>query len=324
MDYSEGDPMLRCGECNQLFHWDCVNCLKTKPLIGDCFYKFTCKICNGGEDERYERDVVSWVQVIYLVLYHLSKAEPDKKYFRWRENICAVINDNWSGLFPGKSKTATWHNTVAGSLSTHSLLFKSGFEDTQQTGNWSLVQVVEPSEAPFRAPTRARDSDKPAAKRERGRKKDGASASARKVTDAEKEILEVLNESKAVGKRRRGAARHHVSFSDDEDENEDTRSKERHARTKKRRAESKAPEMDDDLLQSFAIYSKMEKQRLGQHDKPSASTSGGASEKNVESKDAVVPAAGSKEDDDDEERPSEPETKNVDVVELLGKQDHLE
>ncbi|KAJ2548558.1 hypothetical protein EV175_004785 [Coemansia sp. RSA 1933] len=317
MDYSEGDPMLRCSECKQLFHWDCVNCLKLKPLKGDCFYKFTCKICNGDEEERYERDMVSWVQVIYLVLFHLIKSEPDKKYFRWRENICATIDENWNGLFPGKSKTATWHNTVAGSLSTHSLLFKSGFEDTQQTGNWTLHQVVDPSEARFRAPTKARNSEKSAAKHERGRKKDGTGASAKKVTDAEKEILEVLNESKTAGRQRRGATRHHVSFSDDEEEDGDVKgSSGKRSRTKKRRIGSKTPEMDDDLLQSFAIYSKMEKQRLGQHN-GDAVTAAGDSTKNVESKDAVVPATGSKEDDDDDERPSESDAKGADVVELL-------
>ncbi|KAJ2681233.1 hypothetical protein GGH99_005323, partial [Coemansia sp. RSA 1285] len=328
MDYSEGDSMLRCGECQQLFHWDCVSCLKTKPLKGDCFYKFTCKICNGSEDESYARDTVSWVQVIYLVLYHLINTEPDKKYFRWRENICATINEHWDGLFPGKAKTVTWHNTVAGCLSTHSALFKSGFEDTQQTGNWTLHQTVEPEDAPFRGPTKARgDSDKSVAKRARSRKKDNSAATAAlmgNVSDADKEILEVLNESKAAGSRRRKAARQHVSFSDDEDDDEDEggdsskdASAGRRGRSKRRRVETKPVKVDDDLLQSFAIYTKMEKQRLGHGDEAEAAASG-SSTRNAELKDAVVPAAGPKEDEDeDEERPSESEAKSVDVDDLL-------
>ncbi|KAJ2317876.1 hypothetical protein IWW51_005255, partial [Coemansia sp. RSA 2702] len=44
LDYNDGDPMLHCEGCQQLFHWadgsvDCVSCLKAKPLRGDIFYR---------------------------------------------------------------------------------------------------------------------------------------------------------------------------------------------------------------------------------------------------------------------------------------------
>ncbi|KAJ2500977.1 hypothetical protein GGH96_002294 [Coemansia sp. RSA 1972] len=251
LDYNDGDSMLQCGSCAQKFHWDCVACLKSKPLRGDIFYQFKCSVCNNGENEVYERDALSWVQVIYLTLYHMSMAEPDKKYFRWRENICSTINDNWSGLFPDKAKTATWQNTVAGCLSTHSALFKSGFDDTQQTGNWALHEVAEPTRERFKGPTKARDASSKSAKRERPTKKKAADSAA--TTGAEKEILQVLNEGKA-----KRTARHRVSFSDDEDE-EDMR---RRARGKRRRQNMKALEDDSDLLQSVELFTKLEKQRL--------------------------------------------------------------
>ncbi|KAJ2363171.1 hypothetical protein H4S01_004433, partial [Coemansia sp. RSA 2610] len=231
LDYNDGDPMLHCEGCQQLFHWDCVSCLKAKPLRGDIFYRFKCSVCTAGGEE-YERDMLSWVQVIYLALYHLSTGDPGKKYFRWRENICATINDNWSSLYPGKSKTATWQNTVAGCLSTHSALFKSGFEDTQQSGNWTLHEVVAPTRERFKGPTKA-------AKRTRRKE----------ATGAEQEILAVLNE----GKAKRGA-RHRVSFSDDEDE-------ERRARGKRRRQNMKALENDSELLQSVELFTQLERQR---------------------------------------------------------------
>ncbi|KAJ2728665.1 hypothetical protein H4R23_003602 [Coemansia sp. Cherry 401B] len=231
LDYNDGDPMLHCEGCQQLFHWDCVSCLKAKPLRGDIFYRFKCSVCTAGGEE-YERDMLSWVQVIYLALYHLSTGDPGKKYFRWRENICATINDNWSSLYPGKSKTATWQNTVAGCLSTHSALFKSGFEDTQQSGNWTLHEVVAPTRERFKGPTKA-------AKRTRRKE----------ATGAEQEILAVLSE----GKAKRGA-RHRVSFSDDEDE-------ERRARGKRRRQNMKALENDSELLQSVELFTQLERQR---------------------------------------------------------------
>ncbi|KAJ2671096.1 hypothetical protein GGI25_005618 [Coemansia spiralis] len=316
MDYNEDETMLRCAECKQLFHWDCVNCLKTKPLKGDSFYRFKCNVCSDSGEEEYERDTLSWVQVIYLTLYHLIKTQPDKKYFRWRENICATVGEHWEGLFPDKSKTATWQNTVAGCLSTHNVLFKSGFDDTQQTGNWTLHQAVEPSKVQFKGPTKARDMDKSAVKRERTRKNTEKTARpTENVTDAEKEILEVLNESKAAAKNRRGTVRHRVSFSDDEDETGGNGNASKRARSKRRQGATKALEMDTDLMQSFELYTRLEKQRLGQQDSPSASETPTES---TQAKDAVVPASETK----DSKPVTEPsislsETKNADIAEAL-------
>ncbi|KAJ2452459.1 hypothetical protein EV183_002906 [Coemansia sp. RSA 2336] len=243
MDYNEGDPMLQCADCNQLFHWDCVSCLKAKPLRGDIFYRFKCNVCNEGKGEEYEREVLSWVQVIYLVLYHLSKEDPKRSYFRWRENICQTIGDNWEGLFPDKKKTATWQNTVAGCLSTHSALFKSGMEETQQSGNWALHEVAAPTRDRFRGPT------KPG-----GRQRAGQS---RRRDGAEKEILEVLGESK-----KRGGARHRVSFSDDEDDEDDRR---RVRRAKRKRIDaSKALAEDSELLQSVELFTQLQRQQKQQ------------------------------------------------------------
>ncbi|KAJ2806596.1 hypothetical protein H4R21_000801 [Coemansia helicoidea] len=251
---------------------DCVACLKAKPLLGDTFYRFRCSVCCSG-DEEYERDVLSWVQVIYIVLYHLIQLEPERSFFRWRENICATIGERWEYLFPDKTKTATWHNTVAGCLSTHTSLFKSGFEETKQTGNWTLHSVVEPAKAPFKAPTRARESAKPA-RREKAK---------RKTTDAEKEILDVLNEGKQGGAARRNT-RHRVAFSDDEDDDSAQR-----PRTKRRRAEHRTLKDDPELLQSFALFTQLERQRLDGTPAPAASE--GDRTEPGSAKDATVPAS---------------------------------
>ncbi|KAJ1675099.1 hypothetical protein EV182_001942, partial [Spiromyces aspiralis] len=159
LDISGDESVLQCESCNQLFHWDCVSCLKQKPLRGDSFYTFRCAVCEGGS-ELYQRMSISWVQVIYLVLYHMMTGEPDKKYFRWRENICAVIDEYWDYLLPGKERTATWQNTVAGCLSTNNVIFKSGIEDTGIPGNWALAEVVPPPKHGFTKPTRVKDPNK--------------------------------------------------------------------------------------------------------------------------------------------------------------------
>ncbi|KAJ2384376.1 hypothetical protein GGI05_005028, partial [Coemansia sp. RSA 2603] len=79
---------------------------------------------------------------------------------------------------------------------------------------------------------------------------------------AEKDILEVLNDSNGSKK----SARPRVSFSDDESDNEAKSSK---RKAKRRRAELKNLEDDADLLQSFEFFSQLEKKRLGgQTDKP--------------------------------------------------------
>ncbi|KAJ1921595.1 hypothetical protein H4219_000633 [Mycoemilia scoparia] len=155
---------------------DCVQCLKKKPLRGDSFYTFRCSTCENGK-EFYQRTSASWVQVIYLVLYHLMTGEPDKKYFRWRENICAVIDEYWAYLLPGKERTATWHNTIAGCLSTHNAIFKSGLEETGIPGNWALVEKVPPPKHGFDKPTKIKDPNKPA---RQPRKTDGSGGKQRR------------------------------------------------------------------------------------------------------------------------------------------------
>ncbi|KAI7826698.1 hypothetical protein BX661DRAFT_183285 [Kickxella alabastrina] len=259
LDYTDGDSMVKCQDCKQLFHWDCVPSIKLKPLKGDSFYKFQCSVCNSG-NEIYERETISWVQAIHLVLYHLIKTEPEKKYFRWRENICATISENWESLMPGKAKTATWHNTVAGSLSTHHSRFKSGFDDTQQSGNWTLQEVTPPDSTPPKATGKAKESRAPRQRSDvkKPRKKTDLSAG----SEAEKEILEVLNESR--GSKR--STRHRVSFSDDESDSDVGKRKAR-----RRRVDPKILDNDIDLLQSFELFTKLEKERLGgssQVDKP--------------------------------------------------------
>ncbi|KAJ8660973.1 hypothetical protein O0I10_003195 [Lichtheimia ornata] len=99
---------------------------------------------------------MSWVAVVHLVIYNLIRrqdlidmekpdAEKRHKYFRWKDDICAFIDDYWDYLVPGKKRSPTWHNTIASVLSTHGTIFKSGYEIFHQSAWWSLFEQVPPT-----------------------------------------------------------------------------------------------------------------------------------------------------------------------------------
>ncbi|KAG2228719.1 hypothetical protein INT48_003861 [Thamnidium elegans] len=128
-----------------------------KPLLyGDTFGTFHCSICNEGQ-ETFQRKGLSWIAIVHLVIYNLIKkaqiedAKKDEKdrrehyYFRWKEDVCAFIDDYWDYLVPDKQRSLTWNNTIASVLSTHNNLFLSGFEKFHQSAWWTLHKVEPPS-----------------------------------------------------------------------------------------------------------------------------------------------------------------------------------
>jgi hypothetical protein len=85
-----------------------------KPLLyGDTFGIFHCSVCNQGP-ETFERKGLSWIAIVHLVIYNLikkaqvedsKKAEKDRRdhyYFRWKEDVCAMIDDYWDYVMPDK------------------------------------------------------------------------------------------------------------------------------------------------------------------------------------------------------------------------------
>ncbi|KAG1105418.1 hypothetical protein G6F39_000494 [Rhizopus arrhizus] len=155
--YTEDKPMIRCIQCQQLFHGDCIHCLPKPLLFGDNFGTFTCSICSDSGSEIYERKGLSWIIIVHLVIYNLIKKaqvedakKPDKEkrehyYFRWKEDVCAFIDDYWGYLLPDKQRSATWNNTIASVLSTHSTIFLSGFEKFKQSAWWTLHKIEPPT-----------------------------------------------------------------------------------------------------------------------------------------------------------------------------------
>ncbi|KAI8087925.1 uncharacterized protein B0P05DRAFT_530696 [Gilbertella persicaria] len=133
----------------QLICLDCIHCMVKPLLFGDTFGVFHCAVCNRGP-ETFERKPMSWISIVHLVIYNLiknsqiedvKKPKKDKRehyYFRWKEDVCAFIDDYWDYLMPEKTRSATWNNTIASVLSTHGSIFLSGLEKLHQSAWWTL------------------------------------------------------------------------------------------------------------------------------------------------------------------------------------------
>lgn len=78
-------------------------------------------------------------------MYHLHKNDKTGVgYFRWKEDICSLIEENWAQLCPNKARTASWMNSVSSVLSANTSVFESGFERLKQPGWWALKAIHPP------------------------------------------------------------------------------------------------------------------------------------------------------------------------------------
>lgn len=80
------------------------------------------------------------VSIIHLVLYHLHQTSPrDPPFYRWKEDICRLIEERWEDICPTRSKSGNWMNSISSILSANgNSLFESGFVRMQQSGWWAL------------------------------------------------------------------------------------------------------------------------------------------------------------------------------------------
>ncbi|GFY23047.1 cysteine-rich protein 2-binding protein [Trichonephila clavipes] len=140
--------MLTCVECKKRFHQSCIKSGRPSSLAGDIYFNFTCQNCSHSSTEVIKRKKLQWTLVIMITLYNLQLEGAGKcGYFRWREHICRFIDKNWAVLFgEDRKKSATWHGTVAGALSSGAnRFFVSGMEVLGENGWWSLKSNKLPS-----------------------------------------------------------------------------------------------------------------------------------------------------------------------------------
>lgn len=145
-------------------------------MHGDHFYNYLCVDCSETKSELFERLPMSWCSIIQLVLYHTAHNtdneghildEPDlltveetrlgkraggtehvlqnrrEGFYRWKEDICRIIDEWWDRLAPGRARTSSWQNSVSSILSANPNLFVSGQLLIKQSGWWAL-KVVQP------------------------------------------------------------------------------------------------------------------------------------------------------------------------------------
>ena len=142
--------MLKCAKCQKLFHCTCLKKGRPSNFKGDIFFEFTCVKCSETGEERCKRKAMNWLQVVYLSLYNLiCRGSGRKGYFRWKDDLCQFIEQNWNNFHADKKKTSSWCSTVAGTLSINCpKIFKSGQKEFKEGGWWTLQEVLPPSEKP--------------------------------------------------------------------------------------------------------------------------------------------------------------------------------
>ena len=137
---------LECQKCHDYFHLPCLRGDRPPVLLGDQLFYFTCGLCDPLGLEHCFRPNLQWVHIIHLALYNLTVAEGGRKgFFRWNDDICGFIQQNWSRLMPQRKKTQSWHSTVAGILSVNCpAVFQSGQKQFGEHGWWALQKVAPP------------------------------------------------------------------------------------------------------------------------------------------------------------------------------------
>ena len=143
--------VFSCAKCTVCVHELCCtstgqSCHRAGNLKGDFMFTFECRECSFNRCDTFTRMKLTWAQLIHLALYNLTVNETGRQgYFRWKDDICRFIDHNWLHLMPGREKTSSTSGTIAGALSLHSKLFKSGFTVFKENGWWALQRVVPPT-----------------------------------------------------------------------------------------------------------------------------------------------------------------------------------
>jgi hypothetical protein len=100
-----------------------------------------CEQCNMEMQANPPFAPSSWLRIVYEAIKRLhNEANPHRKYFHYKHDICSYIDKNWYSLCPEKKKTSTWNNTVSAVITTHRKLFKS---NRKQSGYWTLRSAAQ-------------------------------------------------------------------------------------------------------------------------------------------------------------------------------------
>lgn len=140
------ESCLKCTNCQTMVHFSCLTHhvkISECCLLGDVFYKFTCKSCSPTGSEQVSKEKVSWLTALILALYNLQELQHLSRhgYFHWKLHIADFIDRKWAYIFGGSvRRKRAWHGTVSGTLSHYSpSYFQTGTTVLRESGWWKLT-----------------------------------------------------------------------------------------------------------------------------------------------------------------------------------------
>lgn len=140
--------MLQCQDCLQWFHQECIRSLSYQLMFGDRFFKFTCTLCNGKEEETIQRLELGVVDALHLVILNLILSK-NQKFHDIETSIIPLIkkklkylSDNGTIAHVKFSMITSDH--IIKILSNNKTRFKCGSETGQQSCFWGLRRMVAP------------------------------------------------------------------------------------------------------------------------------------------------------------------------------------
>ena len=140
--------MLQCQDCLQWFHQECIRSLSYQLMFGDRFFRFTCTLCNGKEEETIQRLELGVVDALHLVILNLILSK-NQKFHDLETSIVPFIKKKLKYLTDNGSNThfklsMIQPENIIKFLSNNKTRFKCGSETGQQSGFWGLRRLVAP------------------------------------------------------------------------------------------------------------------------------------------------------------------------------------
>ncbi|XP_074601217.1 polycomb protein Pcl [Brevipalpus obovatus] len=139
--------MLQCHECLQWFHEACVQVIESPLLYGDLFYRFTCAVCNDGEEEIH-RLPMKWHDLLSIVLHDLTLRN-GRKFSDLNSEVIPFIQKNAS-KFRMKIDLVKQHEDelsrrVLQVLMKYRKRFVSNKESRKKLDSWALRSTHHPT-----------------------------------------------------------------------------------------------------------------------------------------------------------------------------------
>ena len=107
-----------------------------------------CPLCINGIGHEGNTQMISWIYIMRVILYSLTKLYPSIEYFTLKKDIYGYVNTHWhifGKLRQFTDKPNKWKKAFLDALS-HSPYFESGINLYRTTGYWKLMLNSNPWE----------------------------------------------------------------------------------------------------------------------------------------------------------------------------------